>query len=157
MNRRRFLSFLWIGLGLAALAEFVWMGVLFVTSRKRRASAGDTDALVVAGAVEDFEPSSVTPFPGGKFYLARRDDGGFLALSRVCTHLGCSVPWMEEEKRFVCPCHSAAFDLNGSVLNPPAPRALNLHPVTFEDGLVKVDTGRTQRRDDFRISQVAYP
>jgi Rieske Fe-S protein len=53
-------------------------------------------------------------------------DGGFLALHRECTHLGCTVPWVSEEKRFMCPCHSSVYDINGDVLSPPAPRALDL-------------------------------
>ena len=28
------------------------------------------------------------------------------------------------EQRFICPCHSSAFDIRGDVVNPPAPRAL---------------------------------
>ena len=51
-------------------------------------------------------------------------NGGFLAMSRTCTHLGCTVPWVEDEGRFVCPCHSSVFDINGDVVDPPAFQAL---------------------------------
>ncbi len=40
----------------------------------------------------------------------------------------------------MCPCHSSSFDITGEVLSPPAPRALDLHPVRIENGIVKVDT-----------------
>jgi cytochrome b6-f complex iron-sulfur subunit len=108
-----------------------------------------------AGPVEQFEPGSVTAFPAGRFYLSRLTDGGFLAVSRECTHLGCTVPWIEDEGRFVCPCHASAYDIRGDVLSPPAPRALDLHPVRIENGIVKVDTGRTLKRRAFEASQVA--
>ena len=48
------------------------------------------------------------------------------------------VPWEAPQNQFVCPCHASAFDARGDVLNPPAPRALDLFPVIIEAGLVKV-------------------
>jgi cytochrome b6-f complex iron-sulfur subunit len=119
--------------------------------------AGDGGAVVVAGPIERFEANSVTAFPQGKFYLARLEDGGFLALSRECTHLGCTVPWVDEEKRFVCPCHSSAYDLKGDVKSPPAPRALDHYAVRIENGIVKVDTSRALKRRSFQLAQVTRP
>ena len=112
---------------------------------------------MVAGPVDRFEVGTVTAFPAGKFYLSRIEDGGFLALSRRCTHLGCTVPWVAEEGRFICPCHASSFDLRGEVLSPPAPRALDLHPVRIENGVVKVDTATTVTRLAFAPSQVTRP
>jgi len=151
-SRRSFLSRLWLGLGGLALAEYVWLMVEFL--RPRSGPAEDAGVLV-AGPVEQFDLDSVTAFPAGRFYLTRLADGGFLAVSRECTHLGCTVPWMADEGRFVCPCHSSAYDIRGDVLSPPAPRALDIHPVRIENGIVKVDTGRTLKRRYFEASQVA--
>jgi len=151
-SRRSFLSRLWLGLGGLALAEYVWLGVEFL---RPRSSPAEEAGVLVAGPVEQFDLDSVTAFPAGRFYLTRLADGGFLAVSRECTHLGCTVPWMADEGRFVCPCHSSAYDIRGDVLNPPAPRALDIHPVRIENGIVKVDTGRTLKRRDFEASQVA--
>jgi len=151
-SRRSFLSRLWLGLGGLAVAEYVWLTVEFL--RPRSGPAEDAGVLV-AGPVEQFELDSVTAFPAGRFYLTRLADGGFLAVSRECTHLGCTVPWMADEGRFVCPCHSSAYDIRGDVLSPPAPRALDIHPVRIENGIVKVDTGRTLKRRNFEASQVA--
>ena len=151
-SRRSFLSRLWLGLGGLALAEYAWLTVEFLRPRSRgREEAG----VLVAGRVEQFDLDSVTAFPAGRFYLTRLADGGFLAVSRECTHLGCTVPWMADEGRFVCPCHSSAYDIRGDVLSPPAPRALDIHPVRIENGIVKVDTGRTLKRRNFEASQVA--
>jgi cytochrome b6-f complex iron-sulfur subunit len=46
------------------------------------------------------------------------------ALSAVCTHLGCLVKWDRTKQQLVCPCHVAAFDVNGNVVGGPAPRPL---------------------------------
>ena len=97
----------------------------------------------------------MTPFPAGGFYLVRLEDGGFLALHRECTHLGCSVPWRAERERFECPCHASTFDRTGAVLGPPATRPLDLLPVRIENGQVKVELGRRIRRSAFEPSQVA--
>lgn len=151
-SRRSFLSRLWLGLGGLALAEYVWLTVEFL---RPRSGPAEKAGVLVAGPVEQFDLDSVTAFPAGRFYLTRLADGGFLAVSRECTHLGCTVPWMADEGRFVCPCHSSAYDIRGDVLNPPAPRALDIHPVRIENGIVKVDTGRTLKRRNFEASQVA--
>ena len=49
--------------------------------------------------------------------------------SRVCTHLGCLVNYNGEEKRFICPCHAANFNLEGNVISGPAPKPLVRYPV----------------------------
>jgi len=151
-QRRSFLKWLWTGLGLVALAEFVWVGLSFLRPRPRHDDAGA--GLLVCGAVEEFEPGTVTAFPAGAFYLSRLTDGGFLALHRECTHLGCTVPWSTEENRFICPCHASTFDITGGVSGPPAPRPLDMLAVRIENGIVKVDTGKRQRRSAFRSEQV---
>ena len=153
-SRRGFLGKLWLLLGGAVLAEAAWIVGDFFRPRRSRA-VEDRDAIVVAGPVERFEPQSVTAFPEGRFYLARLADGGFLALSRECTHLGCTVPWIASEGRFVCPCHASSFDITGDVLSPPAPRPLDIFPVRIENDIVKVDVRRPIRRQGFAASQVA--
>jgi cytochrome b6-f complex iron-sulfur subunit len=151
-GRRSFLGWAWLGIGVAALGESVWIAASFL--RPRRGAPKDGGSLVVAGPSDRFAPGSVTAFPGGKFYLVRLTDGGFLALHRQCPHLGCSVPWDEASGRFACPCHASAFDLRGDVLAPPAPRPLDLFAVRIENGIVKVDVSASIRRFAFDASQV---
>ena len=156
-SRRSFLNKLWIGLGLVALAEVVAIVFSFLRSNKLKPRQADSSAMVTAGAVNTFEVNSVTAFVRGRFYLARLEDGGFLALSRKCTHLGCTVPWVEKETRFACPCHGSAFDITGSVINSPAPRPLDIYPIFIENNVVKVDTSKPIKRSEFRAEQVSYP
>jgi len=141
-------------LGAVALFEAGWVAMSALSPRRRKSEPTGGLGLKVAGPVERFDPGSVTAFADGKFYLVRIDDGGFLAVHRKCTHLGCSVPWVDSEQRFACPCHASAFDIHGDVINAPAPRPLDLFPVTVEKGIVKVDTGRLIRRTAFDSSQV---
>jgi len=155
-SRRSFLNKLWVLLGTLAFAEMIVMVIAFFRPRKPRTTAAGQDAVVVAGAVDNFEPGTVSAFVRGKFYLARLEDGGFLAMSRTCTHLSCTVPWVSGENRFICPCHSSEFDIRGEVINPPAPRALDLYPVAIENNVLRVDTSKVTKRSEFSIDQVTY-
>ena len=154
-TRRSFLERLWLGLDGVAVLEMVWIAVDFL--RPRTSSATSSSHILVAGPIDRFEPNSVTAFQEGKLYLSRLQDGGFLALSRECTHLGCTVPWVDGESRFVCPCHSSAYDDKGVVLSPPAPRPLDFYPVRIENGIVKVDVSKPIKRRSFEYAQVTRP
>jgi cytochrome b6-f complex iron-sulfur subunit len=154
--RRRFLARLWWGLGGVAALELAWIGGSFLRPRARRGETADVPGVIVAGPVDSFAPGSVTPFPAGRFYLARLENGGFLALDRRCTHLGCTVPWLAGEGRFACPCHASTFTITGEVSGPPAPRPLDTYPVRIENGVVKVDVTRSIRRTAHHPDQVVH-
>jgi cytochrome b6-f complex iron-sulfur subunit len=155
-SRRSFFTKLWILLGVVALAELVAVLFGFFKPRKQTISATGVESVINAGSVEKFDPGTVTAFVRGKFYLARLADGGFLALSRTCTHLGCTVPWVAKENKFICPCHSSEFDISGEVISPPAPRALDIFQVTIENNLIKVDTTKRMKRSSFDTAQIVY-
>ncbi|MCJ7600795.1 MAG: Rieske (2Fe-2S) protein [Desulfobulbaceae bacterium] len=152
-NRRTFLNRIWAIFAFVAAAEFGWLGLSFMNSRKKRNRPVKTESIITAGPIERFAPETVTAIPSGQFYLACLTDGSFLALSRTCTHLGCSIPWDEEKNKFVCPCHGSTFSLTGEVLTAPAPRPLDIYPVRIENGIVKVDISSPQKRERFDPSQ----
>jgi len=68
---------------------------------------------------------------------------GLVALSPICTHQGCHVPYCESSGWFECPCHGSRFDRIGERRQGPAPRGLDHFALSVEGGLVTVDTGRT--------------
>jgi len=154
--RRRFLRRLWSGLLLVALTETVWALFAFLRPGRPAVDQADGATRVTVGKVDDFAPESVTAFPRGHFYLVRQADGGFLALSRRCTHLGCTVPWQEKEKRFICPCHASIFDIHGAVIQSPATRALDLYRVTVENGSIQVDNAAPIKRSGYDRAQAVY-
>jgi len=45
---------------------------------------------------------------------------GFIALSSVCTHKGCTVSYNAGNDNLPCPCHGSLYNTNGAVLNGPA-------------------------------------
>ncbi len=155
-TRRGFLKKLWIGLGIVALLEIAGTIAAYLWPGNRKADAEPVGRIITAGPADDFEKDSVTAFRRGQFYLVRLADGGFMALSRKCTHLGCTVPWVASEKKFICPCHSSVFDVSGAVVQSPAPRPLDMFAVMIENGIVKVGTGKKTKRSGFDSSQVVY-
>ncbi|HTU37371.1 MAG TPA: Rieske 2Fe-2S domain-containing protein [Acidimicrobiales bacterium] len=71
---------------------------------------------------------------------------GYVAYSKLCTHLGCPVGLYEQElELLVCPCHQSMFNVrNGAVPQfGPAPRPLPQLPLMFND-------------DGFLVAQAPY-
>jgi menaquinol-cytochrome c reductase iron-sulfur subunit len=71
-------------------------------------------------------------------YVLREAGEQVKALSNVCTHLSCRVTWDAEAKQYHCPCHDAAFNINGEVTGGPPPRPLNGYEVKVEEGNVSI-------------------
>ena len=60
---------------------------------------------------------------------------GYVAYSKMCTHLGCPVGlYQEQTQQLVCPCHQSIFNvLAGAVPEfGPAPRPLPQLPITVD-------------------------
>lgn len=154
VNRREFLGMAWAVSLFGLLGQ---AGTALLNFLKPRVEPGAFGAEVAAGQVDEFEPGTVNHVQKGRFYILRLEDGGMLALWHRCTHLGCTVPWREDEGQFHCPCHSSIFTTVGEVVSGPAPRPLDIFPVTVTDGEIVVDTGNPIQRHEFDPSQVTYP
>ncbi|MEO8128512.1 MAG: ubiquinol-cytochrome c reductase iron-sulfur subunit [Bryobacteraceae bacterium] len=65
-------------------------------------------------------------------WVVKLTDNQAVAFSPQCTHLGCAYHWDENNKNFLCPCHTSTFDMEGNVLSGPAPRPLDRFQVRVE-------------------------
>jgi cytochrome b6-f complex iron-sulfur subunit len=153
VNRRDFLKVVW---GISLVGLFGQAGIALTRFLKPRAEAGTFGSKVTAGQAGEFEIGTVNHIQKGRFYLVRLEDSGFIALWQRCTHLGCTVPWREDEGQFHCPCHSSIFDRTGEVISGPAPRPMDLFPMEIQDDEVVVDTGNPIERDHYDSSQATY-
>jgi cytochrome b6-f complex iron-sulfur subunit len=82
------------------------------------------------GPAENYPLGSRTVVANGRFVLIH-DDEGLSTINTTCTHLGCQVT--PGPNGFTCPCHGSHFDLQGSVVNGPATKALGSQPVEPAD------------------------
>jgi menaquinol-cytochrome c reductase iron-sulfur subunit len=64
--------------------------------------------------------------------------GQLTALSAICPHLGCTVPWDPGRHEFVCPCHGGTFSAAGAYLSGPPRRSLDSLDTKVSGGKVMV-------------------
>lgn len=62
-----------------------------------------------------------------------------VAVSRICTHQGCTVALPEGGAATLdCPCHGSRFEVNGQIVNGPAARPLGSFPAVIQGGEVVI-------------------
>jgi len=67
----------------------------------------------------------------GSVAAVRTGANTFNAFSMFCTHQGCLTD-VQNNAKFVCPCHGSEFSNNGSVLQGPATNKLNQFTTTYD-------------------------
>lgn len=70
----------------------------------------------------------------GKYFLAPQfilfvTEKKIWAVSRKCTHLGCTLNFSENDDILICPCHQSHFSKEGLVLQGPAKTPLKIYAV----------------------------
>ncbi len=121
-TRRHFLSLAGWGLFFTAVGAFLsqifgykgffYPRVLFEPSPR-----------FTVGRPDSFPESSVTKLKSRRVFIVR-DGNSFMALSVVCTHLGCAVEFSKGKDIFECPCHGSKYYRNGVNFAGPAPKPL---------------------------------
>jgi cytochrome b6-f complex iron-sulfur subunit len=71
-------------------------------------------------------------------YIVCTAQSTYIALSRICTHQGCTVNYNSNGKNFVCPCHGGVYNINGQVVSGPPPSALARYQVTVSGSTLTV-------------------
>lgn len=150
LNRRQFIKRALLTL---ASVEVLW---LVKEGVSKNANLANEQKWFKIGRVDDFQKGQTYSFLQQKFYLKRFNDGGFLAISLKCTHLGCLVNFNNESQGFVCPCHSSHFNEQGEVMSAPAPRPLDTFPVYIQKGELFADVSHPQKRTQYQKSQLTY-
>ncbi len=162
ITRRQFLGRTWWAASGLLVVEATGGFVASLWPKFKAGSFGSKFSIASVEEARAMPVGTVTYFLGQRFYLSRVESG-FLALYRKCPHLGCVVPWFDdqtseddlaEKGRFNCPCHGGVYDRYGVVHAGPPPRPLDLLPITIEKGEVIVDTGNIIQRSGFDESQV---
>lgn len=136
MNRRNFFEkFVGALFGGTALA-FVAPALAYLFPNKNFGATGRefTEAngqLISPDAIT--EGSARFGMLAGKPAVVLRRNGELVALSAVCTHLGCTVAFNASEKIFQCPCHGGEYDAEGNVIDGPPPKPLERLNIKIAD------------------------
>lgn len=123
-SRRSFITTLIL---LAGSAGLLWRYLTPGIVRRRR--------VVVRVARADIPPQGALVYRAERVALLREGET-ILALSLVCTHLGCTVNVAADG--LSCPCHGSRFDRQGQVLQGPADRPLPRLELVENNGVVEV-------------------
>jgi len=95
---------------------------------------------------QDFPDKQATYITEQQIYIVR-DGDTYMALSSVCTHLGCAVRANAGQPGFFCPCHGSRYDADGKNEAGPAPRPLDAFEVSLgHQGELVVDKRTTVPR-----------
>jgi menaquinol-cytochrome c reductase iron-sulfur subunit len=71
-------------------------------------------------------------------YVLTDDGREYVAMSNICTHLGCRIRWIADTGQFYCPCHAGVFDRHGNVVSGPPPRPLDHYEIKVQDGQILI-------------------
>jgi glycine/D-amino acid oxidase-like deaminating enzyme/nitrite reductase/ring-hydroxylating ferredoxin subunit len=104
------------------VTENAKVAVHFVADRVRKPGARSLDDLAPG-------EGDVVGHDGEKVAGYRDEAGALIAVSPVCTHLGCQVNFNRAERSWDCPCHGSRYAVDGSVLQGPAVHRLERKPL----------------------------
>lgn len=123
MDRKEFFSKVFVGGGSFFFAPAV------LDSCSTNNSAGTTGNTTIDLNSSDFAAlKNVGGFAySGNVVIFRTSETAYTAVSRICTHEGCTVSFDSASKRLVCPCHGAQYSNSGLVLQGPATRSLTVY------------------------------
>lgn len=128
-ERRTFLGIILGGVGAVVAGVFTWPLFRYLSPIAK----GEGEELVrIPRAQIGVGGAHFFSFQGRPAVLLQPNAGEFLALSAVCTHLGCIVKWVDDSQEFLCPCHGGRFSPAGQVLGGPPPKPLETYSVSLE-------------------------
>ncbi len=122
LSRRQFI----VTSGAAVAAA--WAGTFVQSKLFPPTSAAQATPVEILLAELPVGASRQITYAGAPAVVTRSQDG-VLALSLVCTHLGCFVQWQADKRQFHCPCHDGLFDEFGDVVSGPPPLPLERLPI----------------------------
>src|SRR6185369_12876535 len=132
-GRRKFLGVCLAGAAAAGAVAAGYPVFRYLAPRSNRLVA---DKLVFAASELPPGEAKFFEYAGSSAVLVRTNAGVVVALSAVCTHLGCIVQWEKQSQDFLCPCHAGRYSVDGTVISGPPPRPLGKLPFTEQDGKI---------------------
>jgi cytochrome b6-f complex iron-sulfur subunit len=127
--------------GLLYTAALAYPIYRYLASPEEMAMNATAVTEVTLKDAQKLAPGSVLMFKFGTApaMLIHHEDGRWISLTAVCTHLGCTVQYEPQADRIHCACHGGVYDpYTGANVSGPPPRPLKLFKVAVSDAGVQV-------------------
>lgn len=137
-------AFARVAIGAAGLCYAVMVGYpiykyLYTPVEKAAKEAAVKEILLKDAHKLPIGSGMVFKFGSRPAWLIHNDDNTWIALDAVCTHLGCTVKYEQENKRIYCECHGGVYDPHsGKNIAGPPPKPLKQYKVQLTDSGVIV-------------------
>ena len=144
LNRREFFNYIVAGWAMftAAIVGMASLAFRFSYPNVNFEPAMD----FIAGAPVDYAPGVDERWKNAFGVWMVKQEGKLVALSNICTHLGCIPTWLPAELKFKCPCHGSGYYMSGVNFEGPAPRPLERYKILLQaDGKIKIDKTKVFR------------
>lgn len=113
----------------------------YLASPSEMALSASAVTEVTLKDAQKLPPGSVLMFKFGSApaMLIHHTDNTWVALTAVCTHLGCTVQYEPQMDRIHCACHGGVYNAHtGANVSGPPPKPLKLFKVAVSDTGVEV-------------------
>ncbi|HTI98338.1 MAG TPA: Rieske (2Fe-2S) protein [Dongiaceae bacterium] len=136
LSRRSFVRVALGGAGLCYAAAIGYPVYRYLASPVEKSAAEAAVTEVTLKDAQKIPTGSVLMFKFGSkpTMLIHHPDGTWIALTAVCTHLGCTVQYQPENNIIHCACHGGTYDPNtGANISGPPPKPLLRYNVAVTD------------------------
>jgi Rieske Fe-S protein len=153
ISRRNFLSTATLAIGGFIGIAFAIPAVAYIIGPAIQKK--EIEEWILLGSTQKVEPGTPTLFKASierqtgwivneeeiSVYVLTDNGREYIAMSNICTHLGCRVRWIPEQSQFFCPCHNGVFDKSGEVVAGPPPRPLDRYETKVENDQIFIKVG----------------
>jgi cytochrome b6-f complex iron-sulfur subunit len=155
LSRRRMNIALAVGWAMMAFVGALFAGMFqdffapkVLREPKKQWRVGKPDDYAIPTTV--YENFKRTPDGGSGFWIVNLmpEEPKIVALSIICTHLGCIPAWLQGDMKFKCPCHGSGYYITGVNFEGPTPRPLERFAISKNsDGFLVVDQSKVFRQE----------
>jgi len=153
ISRRNFLSTATLAIGGFIGIAFALPAIAYIIGPAIQKK--EIEEWILLGSTQKVEPGTPTLFKANierqtgwivneeeiSVYVLTDNGREYIAMSNICTHLGCRVRWIPDQSQFFCPCHNGIFDKNGGVVAGPPPRPLDRYETKVENDQIFIKVG----------------
>lgn len=150
-TRREFIKGLTAGIGYIAVGSFTLSAINSCSNDNNPASpeggTGNPNAKITIDISKQENQALATvggtiaisgnALDSNGMLIVRSDQTNITALSRTCTHQGCTIPKFSSGISS-CPCHGSQFNTSGGVVKGPATSSLRKYNAVIDGNIITI-------------------